>query len=507
MSDLLDYLFATPFTPSTPSDRSGDLLSWSRIRRRLQRRLFPPFTVLTPRRHSAEIRLLMEMIITSDDLPAPFKTMTNCRSRLKLMRHLEILFGLASLVNENVKDLPSLIEAAQENPCGILNIERIRQYLEHRKDSSSSFVCSESPDDYMANLAYGIGPHYTVCLREFDMMRKRGEFFDNEKFKTVLKKVANWGNQTRRSSFKSFLDDLKFLNNYSWKEIFKDFDSRTKFWISLLESSDKLKHSFLYQIYLHARSKLPENLPLDSADALRQRIYESVFASARGLDLYWCLVECRIFEVLTALADFLIYSLIAYATPQYEISEDAGGDSRAQRSRGKKLSTFIDNNISWLPGVTAHLYETIKQARFCKEKMADSCQIPELSFPDLRLDKGVFGRREIREVLLFILNRHARTKGSGMTFVNILEDDQDVVLIRTDRQQAGLDSAKKIQEALIQGDVRLPGLINLNADFVDFDQLFKNDSFWASFVANNFLWATFGRWFGFVKQKDDAYGD
>ena len=94
-----------------------------------------------------------------------------------------------------------------------------------------------------------------------------------------------------------------------------------------------------------------------------------------------------------------------------------------------------------------------------------------------------------------------------MTFVNILEDDQDVVLIRTDRQQAGLDSAKKIQEALIQGDVRLPGLINLNADFVDFDQLFKNDSFWGSFVANNFLWATFGRWFGFVKQKDDASGD
>lgn len=67
-TSLLDYLYATPYTPIAPSDRSGDLLGWSRLRQKLQRELFPAFTVLTPRRTSAEMLLLYLKILNDEGL-------------------------------------------------------------------------------------------------------------------------------------------------------------------------------------------------------------------------------------------------------------------------------------------------------------------------------------------------------------------------------------------------------------------------------------------------------
>ena len=91
VKSIPQYLYATPYTPITASDRSGDLLGWSHLRQQLQRDLFPAFTVLTPRRTSAEVLLLYIKILQD----AEIKPHLPKQSRQKLLRHLEVLFGLA----------------------------------------------------------------------------------------------------------------------------------------------------------------------------------------------------------------------------------------------------------------------------------------------------------------------------------------------------------------------------------------------------------------------------
>lgn len=135
VKSILHYLYATPYTSITASDRSGDLLGWSHLRQQLQRDVFPAFTVLTPRRTSAEVLLLYIKILQD----AEIKPHLPKQSRQKLLRHLEVLFGLASVSSKDVKSFPDLLDASENNPYRILNIERIREYL--REQKNNKFIC------------------------------------------------------------------------------------------------------------------------------------------------------------------------------------------------------------------------------------------------------------------------------------------------------------------------------------------------------------------------------
>ncbi len=499
MADILDFLFATPYTPIAAQDRSGDLLAWSRTRRQLQRKLFPPFTVLTPIRTSAEARLMVQKLLSDPDLKAAFLT----KNRLENLRHMDILFGLASLTEGKVKNVEDLAKAAKKgNPGSILNIERVQQYLDNRLQSGKSTLCfSTKANDYLANCAYGIGPHYSALLREFDLVNENGTLspegnrivpVTNGNSIAAIRRIAErWGDRNEGVSIK----DLNKLYEYVWEPIQKEFDARTALWLSAVHRSRRLSNTLFPSL-----CKIVEKIaPAASSEELKWETYKAVFSSNEDPALRACLGECRIFEVVTALADFLLYSLVVYSDPVFQIS--AEGNSAVKTQGGcQKLSAFVEDNFGWLPEVVKRLGEAIGKAR--------QTGLHELHFPDLT---DLQSCREptpqvVTNVLCALLQRHKLKKGSQMTYVDYHEEAGDIWLTRSERQLNDLEDASKLQDQLRE-KMQLPELMPDDIQSQSMEGVFDADALWKDFIGGNFLWPTFGRWFSFIQTpSNDAAG-
>lgn len=492
---MLNYLFATPYTPRAPSDRSGDLLGWSRLRQKLQRCLFPPFTVLTPRRTSAEVLLLYLKLLKDNQIKFPDQ------ERQKNLRHLEILFGIASVVTENVQDISDLIKAAENNPYNILNIERIRQYLANRQNTGEPLCYSRKEKDYFTNLSYGIGPHYSASLRRFglvdevDQLTKGGQKLVPciKKYQIVENIVIKWFDKTRGVT----LNDLKNLKKYVWDTIDKKHKERTNQWLNYVQNSTELKSTFFSKLCEY----IIQILPVDSTEAFQYQIYRIAFEN--NIKLRNCLVECRTFEVVTALADFLLYSLILFSESSGNIdNSDNQSFQNIHVDTIKKLSVFIKHNQIWLSPVISRLFTALEQAR--RLGNMELC-----NFPGLPNKGDTSNTAIITNVLKAILERHKRQKGSTMTFVDFDDHEEtgDIVLKRTDRQQDDLNAATELQKILVRQHktAPLPELINENTPPQDFQVLLQNDKVWKDFIAGNFLWHTFGTWFGCIVDSEKNF--
>lgn len=496
VKSILHYLYATPYTPITASDRSGDLLGWSHLRQQLQRDVFPAFTVLTPRRTSAEVLLLYIKILQD----AEIKPHLTKQSRQKLLRHLEVLFGLASVSSKDVKSFSDLLDASENNPYRILNIERIREYL--REQKNNKFICFNRDNRYLENTSYGIGPHYTASLRRFGLLTNSNELSnpksplvpvsDDRSFRPIRTIVVNWFTNNVGVSVK----DLKIIHKHVWEEISnKDNESRdqpyanrTNFWKDFVDESETLSSTLFPTLcdYLGVIHKVA------SAHELKTEIYQAVFGSQKNetVNLQVCLDKCRTFEVVTSLADFLLYCLIVFADTH---SKD-----------GAWLSQFIsnDNNLSWLHPVVKRLSEArLRAAKLNLSDLQISSNWPEFSdSPD---------QAAITEVLLSILRHHEKKKGRSMTFINLEESDYDFKLVRTARKQGDLEKSSillmHLRQHINEGrPLPLPKLIPDHTNGIDFKQLFDPDEIlWKDFIEGNFLWQTFGRWFDLIDEGND----
>lgn len=487
-TSILDYLYATPYTPIAPSDRSGDLLGWSRLRQKLQRELFPAFTVLTPRRTSAEMLLLYLKILNDQSLRAG-GTFKNLKTR-QIIRHLEVLFGMASLVTDETKSFHDLLELEDKNPYGILNIERIQNYLKQnlhepeqtsRKNTVQRLHVSE---EYLTNLSYGIAPHYSASLRRFGLINDKNQIRDlkpeiipvnnGNTFKSIRPIINQWFDKNKGIEFKN----LERLNKITWLTLKENYGHRTDFWLDFIRDSTSLKETlFPYLCSYVVNAKLKVRSP----QAFKREIYLTVFGHEPYVPdaLRDCLEKCRTFEVVTSLADFLLYLLIAFADKS--VSNEA------------RLPDFVDQNKKWLPQVVRHLQCAISRAR----------ELELLEPNDFRdwPDETVTPEEMIHKALHSIIDQHLRKKGS-MAFLQREPLDNRDVLARTNREQGGLGDAEAIQEKL-RHSVVLPKLINNN----NVTDLFDHDQLWATFIDRNFLWETFGKWFGCIeddKNKQEA---
>lgn len=495
-TSILDYLYATPYTPIAPSDRSGDLLGWSRLRQQLQRELFPAFTVLTPRRTSAEMLLLYLKILNDDELRES-DTFKNLKTR-QVLRHLEVLFGMASLVTDETKSFHDLLELEDKNPYGILNIERIQNYLKQnlqepeqtsRKNTMQRLHVSE---EYLTNLAYGIAPHYSASLRRFGLINDNNQVIapkekvipinQENDLLSVKNIVKKWFNEKEGITF----EDLLTLNNISWHNLSDKFGQRTNSWLVFISKSVTLERTLFPYIcsYLDIQDKAKDSnrsekktLNVDSVQAFKYEIYLTVFNKDpfAPKKLHDCLEKCRTFEVVTSLADFLLYLLIAFADKS--VCNEA------------RLSDFADQNKEWLHQVVRHLQCAISRAR----------ELELLEPNDFRdwPDETVTPEEMIHKALHSIIDQHLRKKGS-MAFLQREPLDNRDVLVRTNREQGGLGDAEAIQEKL-RHSVVLPKLINNN----NVTDLFDHDQLWATFIDRNFLWRTFGNWFGCIADNED----
>lgn len=501
---MFDYLFATPYTPRSPSDRSGDLLGWRRLRQRLQRELFQPFTVLTSRRHLAELLLLALRLVSDDRLVFPDK-----KASLYLrLRHIEILFGLASIAADNIKTIGQLRDAADENPFKVLNIERVQRYLDKylkkyptSQPSGVTFCYAKEAGTYIDNLSYGIGPHYMSALRRFKLVDDNRKLETNAEKLLRIKKgdyeqirtiVSKWLNDKVGVEF----EDLKNLK----KLVLNDFHIETKQreraaeWRRYVQQIPEFSDS----VFLTLCNSILEQS--ESTAELRFCAYVVAFSESNesAQKLKECLIKCRTFEVVTALADFLFYCLINFSEgyTRYR-DENLVATKNSHSESEKKLSVFIAANRSWLPRIVGQLIEAVKYA--------ESLAIPELcDFPGLRTNKDTIDDEVVRNVLEAILRRHCNIKGSILSMVDFREVDNDLILSRTDRQQEDLGKAQLLQKKLSES-VEVPELIR-KSDTLDKEALptrFKADEAWKEFIDGNFLWQTFGTWFGFLKYQWD----
>ena len=474
---ILDYLYATPYTPIAPSDRSGDLLGWSRLRQKLQRELFPAFTVLTPRRTSAEMLLLYLKILNDEGLRKS-DTFKNLKTR-QILRHLEVLFGMASLVTDETKSFHDLLVLEDKNPYGILNIERIQNYLKQnlhepeqtsRKNTVQRLHVSE---EYLTNLSYGIAPHYSASLRRFGLIDDGNRLSDTaeklipndirKSFQCLTCIVENWFNEGIT------IVDLKTLNSMVWQQLNNEYIERTKGWVKFVNNSENLSQT-LFPFLCSFVTR--DHMKFYSTRDFKREIYLAVFDKEQDVPdkLRGCLIKCRTFEIVTSLADFLLYLLIAYADKS--VCNEA------------RLSEFIDQNKKWLPQVVRHLQCAIARAR--ELKLLEQNDFRDWPSETVKLEEMV------DKALRSILNQHLRKKGS-MAFLERKQWEDSGVLSRTGREQGDLNAAENIQKELLNSIV-LPKLID-NGNVAD---LFDQDDLWAEFIDRNFLWNTFGNWFNCI---------
>lgn len=477
---MLEYLFTTPYTPRSSSERSGDLLGWRRLRQKLQRQLFAPFTVLTPKRCLAEVLMISLRLIHDPELSEILPRARRSEER-KLFRHLEILFGLASIFGvRSPKNFAELRNNAPQNPYRILNIERVQAFLEDCLENhpNASELGYKTGCNYLDKLPYGIGPHYMSSLIRFGIVNEsrrlnktKTDLFPlkRNEYEQIREIVSHWF-----GSGVTF-EELKILHNAIWQKLTINYDKRSELWLTYINETPVLSGTVLLTLcdLIYKR-----NIKAATADELKLKVYELALDNARNggqkgsIDLLVCLVKCRTFEVVTTLADFLLYCLILFA-------EDSGGKNT--------LKAFCRTNSSWLHQVTVRLAEALRLAQ-------------ELGLTELHnwLELPSKGKSigEIN-VLRAILARHFRIKGSSMTFVDYSESSD--LLMRTEKHQDDLGKARTlILKFPTEGPIPLPELIRKDTLKESVGNLFGNDEVWESFIGGNFLWQTFGNWFYFL---------
>lgn len=477
---MLEYLYTTPYTPRSSSDRSGDLLGWRLLRQQLQRQLFAPFTVLTPRRPLAEV-LMISLRLMHDPELTKVLHQAGITKEKEQFRHLEILFGLASLFGAgSPKNFADLRDSATQNPYRTLNIERVQAFLEDclQKHPDLAVLRCNMGGTYLGKLSYGIGPHYMSSLRRFGIVGESRKLckttsnlfpLTNDQYEKIRVLAGHWFDSGVTHG------ELKTLHDNIWKKLTKRYDKRSGLWLSHVTKTAELTVTVLPTLC----NLITEcNIKAATADELKLKVYELALDNARNggkkgsIDLRDCLVRCRAFEVVTALADFLLYCLILFA-------ENTSGE--------KSLKAFRQINSAWLHQVAARLLEALRLAQ-------------ELGLTELHnwLELPIDGKSvNETDVLRAVLHRHSRKKGSTMTFVDYSESSDS--LTRTERQQDDLHKAVPLLEKfLTEESIPLPELIKADTSPLTLSNLLRNDEVWGSFIGGNFLWQTFGSWFGFL---------
>lgn len=405
----------------------------------------------------------------------------------KLFRHLEILFGLASIFGvQSPKNFAELRNNATQNPYRILNIERVQAFLENCLEAhpDAAELGCKTGGNYLGKLSYGVGPHYMSSLRRFGIVgesrrlnKTKTELFPlkEAQYKKTCEIVSHW------FSSGVTLDELKTLHENIWQNITSNYKNRSNLWLTHVKQSAELDGTVLPTL---CHLIIEQNIKAATADELKLKVYELALDNARNggqkgsIALRDCLVRCRTFEVVTALADFLLYCLILFA-------EDSGSK--------KNLKDFCKINGSWLHPVTARLVEALRLAQ-------------ELGLTELHnwLNLPPEGK-SISEIniLRAVLKRHSRKKGSTMTFVDYSETSD--LLTRTERHQDDLGKARSLQlEFPTKGSIPLPELIKADTPKKTIENLLRNDEVWKPFIDGNFLWQTFGSWFDFLSAATNS---
>lgn len=479
--EIWDYLYATPYTLKE-GEHVSDMLGWRRARAALQRLLFPTFTVLTTERGCAEASLMMRVVCKEIKRQPDHRT----------LRDLEILFGLALEVKH-----------PDENPFGILNVERIRAY---RKSKKAPFKASK---EYHHNLGYGIGPHYASALRRFNLIDDNdGPILKGSSERRALsevlgltgpKKNVNTIVEVARNWLNDGVTEQELAKLYAtlWQPVAPETDKRESCWRSFLLKDEYFQRPEYARLRAIANFTFGDEVyQVVDADALRRSVYRKACSrmSDDSRELASIMKTRRAFEVVAGVADFWLDALISFSMEgdAHKVDEGLSHNpaSNVVPHTSRKLKDFEQRYARALDAILSKLdvhLQTIEGV--------DRPEIHEMRAFVASIRERTPKSKFVCATLEAILERHLREKGYRAS-VRLGTDGELFFCGRVPEYLGRSTKLLEKLEAASDGDALLKGFSELDDEVptqtdVDFEE----------FVSDLSVWDVFGRWFGLFNNK------